>query len=201
MYIRIIIQIQGTIMSIKDSFFLERDKAVLVVIDVQEKLCVAMDGVVLKQVVKNIGILLESAAELNFPVMVTEQYAKGLGSTLPELKERSAAASCYEKMTFSCCGSAEFVDALKSTGRTQVIITGMETHVCVLQTVIELREAGFAVHIVKDAVMSRNKQNWQTAIEAMTLAGAIPTCTESALFQLLKEAGTDQFKKLSKLVR
>jgi nicotinamidase-related amidase len=188
-------------MSIKESFFLERDKAVLVVIDVQEKLCVAMDGVVLKQVVKNIGILLESAAELNIPVMVTEQYVKGLGATLPELKEKVSSASYYEKMTFSCCGSAEFVVALKSTGRTQVIITGMETHVCVLQTVIELRDAGLDVHVVKDAVMSRSKQNWQTAVQAMTLAGAIPTCTESALFQLLKVAGTDAFKKLSKLVR
>jgi nicotinamidase-related amidase len=104
-------------------------------------------------------------------------------------------------MTFSCCGSTDFVDALKASGRTQVIITGMETHVCVLQTVIELREAGFTVHIVKDAVMSRSKQNWHTAITAMTLAGAIPTSTESALFQLLKVAGTDEFKKLSKLVR
>ncbi len=188
-------------MSIKDSFFLERDKAVLVVIDVQEKLCVAMDEKVLKKLVKNIGILIESAVELSMPVLVTEQYVKGLGMTLPELKEKAVSASCYEKMTFSCCGSAEFVDALKSTGRTQVIITGMETHVCVLQTVIELREAGLNVHVVKDAVMSRSKQNWQTAAESMTFAGAIPTCTESVLFQLLRVAGTDEFKKLSKLVR
>jgi nicotinamidase-related amidase len=188
-------------MSIKDKFFLERDKSVLVVIDVQEKLCVAMDDAVLKKLVKNIGILLESAAELNIPILVTEQYVKGLGPTLPELKEKAKTAHCYEKMAFSCCGSFEFIDALKATGRTQIIITGMETHVCVLQTVIELREAGMDVHIVKDAVMSRNKQNWHTAIQAMTLAGAIPTCTESVLFQLLKVAGTDEFKKLSKLVR
>lgn len=188
-------------MSIKDSFFLERDRAVLVVIDVQEKLCVAMDEAVLKQLVKNIGVLLESASELNIPVLVTEQYVKGLGPTVPELKERAADAPCFEKMSFSCCGSAEFVDAIKATGRSQVIIAGMETHVCVLQTVIELREAGLDVHIVKDAVMSRSKQNWRTAVQAMTLAGAIPTCTESALFQLLKVAGTDEFKKLSKLVR
>jgi len=188
-------------MSVKDRFFLERDKAVLVVIDVQEKLCVAMDDKVLSQLTKNIGILLESAAVLNVPVLVTEQYVKGLGATLPELKEKAAAAPCYEKMAFSCCGSAEFVEKLKATGRTQVIITGMETHVCVLQTVVELRDAGYEVHVVKDAVMSRSKQNWQTAIEAMTLTGAVPTCTESALFQLLKVAGSDEFKKLSKLVR
>jgi nicotinamidase-related amidase len=104
-------------------------------------------------------------------------------------------------MAFSCCGSVEFIDKLKALGRTQVVITGMETHVCVLQTVIELREAGFDVHLVKDAVMSRSKQNWQTAIEAMALTGAVPTSTESVLFQLLRVAGTDEFKKLSKLVR
>ncbi len=188
-------------MSVKDRFFLERDKAVLVVIDVQEKLCVAMDDKVLRRLTQNIGILLESAAELNVPVLVTEQYVKGLGATLPELKEKAAAAPCYEKMAFSCCGSSEFVDKLKATGRTQVIITGMEAHVCVLQTVIELRDAGFEVHVVKDAVMSRSKHNWQTAVEFMTLTGAVPTCTESVLFQLLKVAGTEEFKKLSKLVR
>jgi nicotinamidase-related amidase len=188
-------------MSVFNTFFLDRDKTALVVIDVQEKLCVAMDDDVLKKLVKNIGILLESAAVLDIPVLVTEQYVKGLGATLTELKEKAAAAPCFEKMAFSSCGSSEFVEALKSTGRTQIIVTGMETHVCVLQTVIELREAGYDVHLVKDAVMSRSKQNWQTALQAMTLAGAIPTCTESVVFQLLKVAGTDEFKKLSKLVR
>lgn len=188
-------------MSLKDRFFLDRDKAVLVVIDVQEKLCLAMDHKVLHRLTKNIGILLESAAELKVPVLITEQYVKGLGATLPELKEKGGDAPCYEKMAFSCCGSSEFVEKLKSLGRTQVIVTGMETHVCVLQTVIELRDAGLEVHLVKDAVMSRSKQNWQTAVEAMTLSGAIPTCTESVVFQLLEVAGTDEFKKLSKLVR
>lgn len=188
-------------MSVKDRFFLDRDKAVLVVIDVQEKLCLAMDHKVLHKLTKNIGILLESAGELGVPVLVTEQYVKGLGATLAELKEKAADAPCYEKMAFSSCGSAEFVEKLRSTGRTQVIVTGMETHVCVLQTVIELRDAGFEVHLVKDAVMSRDKRNWQTAVEAMTLTGAVPTCTEAVLFQLLKVAGTDEFKKLSKLVR
>lgn len=188
-------------MSVKERFFLERDKAVLVVIDVQEKLCVAMDEKVLRGVTKNIGILLEAANELKVPVLVTEQYVKGLGATLSVLQEKASGAPCYEKMTFSSCGSAEFVAKLKETGRTQIVVTGMETHVCVLQTVIELRDAGFEVHLVKDAVMSRSKQNWQTANEAMTLTGAVPTCTESVLFQLLKVAGTDEFKKLSKLVR
>ena len=188
-------------MSIQNKFMLEPEKAVLLVIDVQEKLCAAMDQDVLRQLAKNIGTLLESANELAIPVVFTEQYVKGLGSTLPELKSRVPAASCYEKLTFSCCGNEAFVDLLEESGRTQVIVTGMETHVCVLQTVIELLADGFDVHIVKDAVMSRSSDNKQTAIEAMVLAGAVPASTESVVFQLLKIAGTESFKKLSKLVK
>lgn len=188
-------------MSVKDRFFLESDKAVLVVIDVQEKLCQAMDQKVLGKLTRNIGILLESAHELNVPVLITEQYVKGLGATLPELKEKAVDSPCFEKMAFSSCGSDGFMEKLRETGRTQVIITGMETHVCVLQTVIELRDAGFEVHMVKDAVMSRCKRNWQTAMDTMILTGAVPTCTEAVMFQLLRVAGTDAFKKLSKLVR
>ena len=187
-------------MGIKDRFFLDANDSVLVVIDVQEKLCRAMDEKVLKHLVKNAGILMESAAELNIPTLVTEQYVKGLGETLPELKERSASAA-FEKMTFSCCGDAAFIDKMKSLGKKQVIIAGMECHVCVLQTVIELLDAGFIVHLVRDAVMSRRKDNWFVGLEAARDAGAVITSTEAALFQLLKVAGTEEFKKLSKLVR
>lgn len=188
-------------MTLKQTYFLDRNDAVLVLIDIQEKLCAAMDGTVLNQLTKQVGILLQTAEELDLPVLITEQYVKGLGETLPSLRQQAEKAHRYEKMSFSCCGSSEFVEHLKCSGRQQVIITGMETHVCVLQTVIELLDAGFKVHIVKDAVMSRNKRNWETALEAMTQAGAVPTCTESVLFQLLKVAGTESFKKLSKLVR
>ena len=138
---------------------------------------------------------------MNIPVAFTEQYVKGLGATLSCLKEKAPGAGYYEKMTFSCCGNEDFVKQLKNSGRNQIVIVGMETHVCVLQTVIELRAAGFEVHLVKDAVMSRCSDNRQTAIEAMVLAGAVPTCTESVVFQLLKIAGSEAFKKLSKLVR
>jgi nicotinamidase-related amidase len=156
---------------------------------------------VLRQLTRNTGILLESAQELAVPVIFTEQYVKGLGSTLSELRQRAPAANCYEKLTFSCCGNEAFINQLKQSGRTQIIVTGMETHVCVLQTVIELLAEGFNVHVVKDAVMSRSSDNKQTAMEAMMLAGAVPTCTEAVVFQLLKIAGTDSFKKLSKLVK
>lgn len=188
-------------MSIRNKFQLEPARAVLVVIDVQEKLCAAMDQDALRQLTRNIGILLESANELAVPVMFAEQYPKGLGATLAELKEKAPAAPRHEKMTFSCCASESFIEQLQKSGRTQVIISGMETHVCVLQTVIDLLGDGFDVHVVKDAVMSRNSNNKQTALEAMVLAGAVPTCTETVVFQLLKIAGTDLFKRFSKLVK
>lgn len=188
-------------MSVKNKFLLEPTRAVLIVIDVQERLCAAMDANILAQLTRNAGILLESANELAVPVIFTEQYVKGLGPTLAVLKEKAPAAACHEKMSFSCCGNEDFLQQLKNSGRKQIIITGMETHVCVQQTVIELLHEGFNVHVVKDAVMSRNSDNRQTAIEAMVLAGAVPTSTESVVFQLLKVAGTDTFKKLSKLVK
>ena len=187
-------------MGIKEKFFLEAGNSVLVVIDIQEKLCHAMDEKVLKHLVRNTGILMDTAAELQIPTLVTEQYVKGLGETVAELKGRSAAAA-FEKMTFSCCGDAAFIEKMKSFGRKQVIIAGMECHVCVLQTVIELLDAGFCVHLVRDAVMSRRKENWLVGLDAARDAGAVITSTEAALFQLLKVAGTDEFKKLSKLVR
>lgn len=187
-------------MGIKEKFFLESGNSVLVVIDIQEKLCPAMDEKVLKHLVKNAGILLDAAAELDIPVVGTEQYVKGLGELLPELKNRIGTPA-LEKMTFSCCGDPAFVEKMKALGKRQVIIVGMECHVCVLQTVIELLDAGFIVHLVRDAVMSRRKENWLVGLETARDAGAVITSTEAALFQLLKVAGTDEFKKLSKLVR
>lgn len=186
---------------IRQKFFLDAADSVLVVIDIQERLCKAMDEQTLARLTANTGILLEAAAELQVPVLATEQYVRGLGETLPELKEKMAAAPRLEKMSFSCCGCTDFVEQLRATGRHQVVVTGMETHVCVLQTVIELLDAGYVVHLVQDAVMSRSEQNRQAALAMMQQAGALISCTESVLFQWLKVAGTDAFRKLSKLVK
>ncbi len=187
-------------MAIKEKFLLDKSNAVLVVIDVQEKLCKAMNEKVLERLVSNTSILQQAAQEMGMPILATEQYVKGLGETLPALKERLAEAS-IEKMTFGCCGEETFPDRLKALGKKQVIVTGMETHVCVLQTVLELLDAGYMVHVVRDAVMSRHKENWLVGVETARDAGAVITSTEAALFQLLKVAGTEEFKKLSKLVR
>ncbi|MCM2359234.1 MAG: hydrolase [Geobacteraceae bacterium] len=187
-------------MGIKDKYFLQREQAVLVVIDVQERLCRAMDDRVLERLAGNIGVLQETARELGIPVVATEQYVKGLGETLPAIREKLAEPA-LEKMTFSCCGDNAFLDSLKGLNRRQVIVTGMETHVCVLQTVLELLDAGYTVHLVRDAVMSRRKDNWFVGLETATAAGAVVTSTETAMFQLLRVAGTDEFRRLSKLVR
>ncbi len=188
-------------MEIKNRFFLNKEDALLVVIDVQDKLVAAMDQKELEQLLKNSEILLETATELEIPILITEQYKKGLGDTLQNLKDKAIGASYYEKLEFSCCGNQDFVSKIKNSARKQIIITGMETHVCVLQTVIELLDEGYSVHIVNDALLSRSSKNKETAISAMVSAGAVPTSTESVLFQLLKVAGTDSFKKLSKLVK
>ena len=187
-------------MTLMERFFLDRGTAQLVVVDVQEKLCKAMDHKVLEKLTSNISILMEAAAELGLPVVATEQYVKGLGETLPQLKEKLTAPA-LEKMTFSCCGGEGFMETLAASGRRQVILVGMESHVCVLQTALELLANGYVVHLVTDAVMSRRKDNWRSALQTMTQAGAVLTTTESALFQLLRVAGTEEFKKLSKLVR
>lgn len=187
-------------MGVREKFMLNRDEAVLVVIDVQERLCKAMDDKVLERLCTNVGILQETARELGLPMLGTEQYVKGLGETLAPLRERLTTPA-IEKMTFSCCGETPFPEQLKALERRQVIVTGMETHVCVLQTVLELLDAGYTVHLVKDAVMSRRKENWQVGLDMAAAAGAVITSTEAALFQLLRVAGTEEFKKLSKLVR
>ncbi len=188
-------------MTIKNRFVLDATQAVLVVVDVQERLSAAMEPQALAQMTRNIGVLLEGAQELTIPVLFTEQYVKGLGPTLTELKERAPDAPRYEKLSFSCCGNESFNRELKQSGRSQVILCGMECHVCVLQTGLDLLAAGYAVHLVKDAVISRSGDNKQTGIEAMVLAGAVPSSTETAVFQLLKVAGTESFRKLSKLVK
>lgn len=187
-------------MTLMERFFLNRDDAQLVVVDVQEKLCRAMDEKVLAKLTNNVSILLDAAAELGMPALATEQYVKGLGETVPSLKDKLCSPA-LEKMTFSCCGGEGFLETLAKNDRRQVILTGMETHVCVLQTALELLSNGYVVHLVCDAVMSRKKENWKIALKTLTAAGVVLTSTEAVLFQLLKVAGTEEFKKLSKLVR
>jgi nicotinamidase-related amidase len=132
---------------------------------------------------------------------VTEQYPKGLGPTVTEIKDSLQPYAPIEKITFSCCGEKSFLDAASGTGKNQIILVGMETHVCVLQTCIDLLQAGHVVHVVSDAVCSRSFENYRTALEYMRDAGAVITCTETVLFQLLERAGSDEFRAISKRIK
>ncbi|MDD5471911.1 MAG: hydrolase [Sideroxydans sp.] len=184
-----------------DRFRLQAEHSLLLVVDVQERLSAAMDQDGLQRAVKHIGILLESAHALSVSVIVTEQYVKGLGPTVAAVKEKTGNATFFEKISFSCCGNADLMAQLRQSGRTQIVVCGMETHVCVQQTVLDLLQEGYVVHVVKDAVMSRAPANRDTALEAMTLAGAVPTSTETAVFQWLRVAGTEVFRQVSKQVK
>jgi len=182
-----------------DKFVLAREDTLLIIVDIQERLAVAMAE--REKVIANTSHLIEAARLLNFPLLVTEQYPKGLGPTVQELKEALLLSPAIEKITFSCCGETFFMEAVRETEKRQIILVGMETHVCVLQTCIGLLQAGYDVHVVADAVCSRSDFNYRTALEYMRDAGAVITCTETVLFQLLVKAGTEEFKAISKRIK
>lgn len=182
-----------------DKFILDKDNAVLVIVDIQERLANVMDKK--KNVVDNCLHLIEISKLLNIPVILTEQYPKGLGPTVSEIKEALPAYEPLEKITFDCCKDPAFLEKTKSLKRNTIILVGMETHVCVLQTCLSLLKNGYILHLVKDAVCSRTEDNFSSGIEMMRDAGAVITCTETVLFQLLEKAGTEEFKTISKRIK
>lgn len=182
-----------------NKFMLDKDNALLVVVDIQEKLAVVMKK--RKKVEKNTSILIKAAEIMDIPVIVTEQYPKGLGPTTDHVKEALSKPEPIEKIDFSCCGEDAFVKAVKDSGKTQIILCGMETHVCVWQTCLGLLDSGYIVHLAGDAVCSRSKDNYLAGVGLMRDAGAVISSTETVCFQLLERAGTDEFKKVSKLVK
>lgn len=182
-----------------DRFLLDKDNTALVIIDIQDRLAVVMK--VRDEVIKNCLHLIELSKMLNIPIVLTEQYPKGLGSTVSEIKEQLPAYQPVEKLTFNCCEEPNFLSEIKKLNKKTIILTGMETHICVLQTCIGLLKERYNVHLVRDAVCSRTKENWKTGIEFMRDSGAVVTCTETVLFQLLKVAGTEEFKAISKRIK
>jgi len=182
-----------------DKFFLSCDQAVIVIVDVQERLANAMQA--RDQVVGNCLHLVELAKLHDIPIIVTEQYPKGLGPTVEPLRNALPSYEPVEKLSFSCCGQTDFISRVGKVGRNTVLLAGMETHVCVLQTCLDLLKQGINVHLVNDAVCSRTKENSETGIELMRDAGAVVTCTETVLFQILKMAGSEEFKAISKRIK
>jgi len=181
-------------------FKLDAEKAVLVVIDIQERLVTAMPQDVYQRMRETVAMLINGAGLLGIPVVTTEQYPQGIGHTVPQLAE-ACKGTVVEKVSFGCCGEPNFMAALKKLGRTQVILTGMETHVCVYQTVIGLLEDGYHVHLVRDAICSRGKTDFQAGVAMASQAGAVVTTAETVLFQMMQKSTHAQFRAVSKLIK
>jgi len=178
---------------------LRREDTVVVVIDFQEKLTprIAGLGPLLEQAVR----LIRFARELELPVLVTEQYPRGLGPTIPEVAEALGKTAPMAKTAFGCLGDGAFAEALAGTGRRQLLITGVETHVCVMQTALQALEQGYEVFVAQDAVGSRSPTETVAGLARMTRAGAEPVTVEMALFELLREAGTPEFRRVLPLLK
>jgi nicotinamidase-related amidase len=175
---------------------LSRDRAALLVVDVQERLAPAMPEAALAQVIRNTSVLIETAKRFALPIVVSQQYPKGLGQTIePLAKLLPEDAIRFDKADFS---AAHLLPAL---GRDQWIVTGMETHICVYQTARGLVDRGWHAHVAIDACASRTKLNWKIGRDLMTTAGAVVTSTETVVFDLLGCAGTEDFKALSRLIK
>jgi nicotinamidase-related amidase len=174
------------------------EETVLLIIDLQEKLMKAMKDK--DRVYKNTSLLLETAKQFDIPVIVTEQYPRGLGPTVAEVTEKLPEHTCVEKTSFSAC-TPDFNQVLSQTKRRSIIIAGSETHICVFQTARDLVEDGFQVYVPRDAVCSRTDENYENGLELMKLAGAVITNTETIIFDLLKQAGTPPFKAISPLLK
>lgn len=181
-----------------DRYTLNAEDALLLIIDIQERLAGAMGRQ--SEVEDNTGVLIAAADALGIPVVITEQYPKGLGPTVKVLADKADSAAVFEKITFSGC-TEQVLDALKSSGRRKIIIVGMETHVCVFQTVRDLLAHGYQVFVAADAVCSRTDSNRELGLSLMKEMGAVLVGTELILFDLLKQAGTAAFKELSPLIR
>ncbi|MEO8553341.1 MAG: isochorismatase family protein [Kofleriaceae bacterium] len=183
---------------------LSRSRAALLVVDIQERLVPAMPAQALAQVIKNTSILIQAARTLALPIVVSEQYPKGLGATIAPIEDALAGAENlhrFAKLEFSAEGTAGFDELAPKLVRDQWIVCGMETHVCVYQTLRGLVTRGYQAHVVADAVSSRTQANWKIGLGLAERCGAIVTSTEVCVFDLLERAGSDEFKLLSKAIR
>jgi len=181
-----------------DKYILSEEETVFMIVDIQERIVPAMHNG--QSVIHNTNIILTLCQKLEIPIIVTEQYPKGLGKTVAEVRDNLGEVAVYEKITYT--GFTDDVAAsLRELGKKKVIIVGMETHVCVLQTTRDLLANGYQVFVVGDGVCSRTKENNQNGLSQMSAIGAVVTNTETVVFDILKQAGTPLFKEMSKLIK
>jgi nicotinamidase-related amidase len=175
---------------------LQAEQCVFIAIDIQEKLLPPIFQK--EQMVKNSQLLIRLAGILKIPVVLSTQYAKGLGGTVPEIAALVPGMEPIDKQMFSCFASDVFCSLLKRQPgqRTTLLLCGMESHICVMQTALGALREGYLVHIASDAVSSRTEWNWKIGLERMRAAGAIISCTEMMLYELLRSSGTPAFKEL-----
>jgi nicotinamidase-related amidase len=181
---------------------LEVDNALLVVVDVQERFRGHIERY--EELIARATTLVRGVEKLGLPVVITEQYPQGLGPTVAEIKNiegRQKAPLYFEKSHFSAAAGADFSDCLQKSGRKQIIVCGIETHVCVSQTVHDLLERGYQTHVVVDAVASRNTVDKEVGLAKMFASGSLPATVEMVLFELLVRSGTADFKQVQSLVK
>ena len=178
---------------------LKPEKTVLTIVDVQGKLAQMMSG---KQALfENLQKIIKGIQALEIPILWVEQNPEGLGSTIPEVAELLAGINPISKLSFSCCKNERFIQALKAANCNQILIVGIEAHICVYQTAMDLVKLGHEVEVVTDAVSSRTVENKNVALQKMSRAGVSLTSTEMALFELLEVAEGEQFKEILKIVK
>jgi nicotinamidase-related amidase len=175
---------------------LEADRCTLIVVDIQEKLLPPIFQK--EQLVKNSQLLIRLAGILKLPALMTTQYAKGLGNTVPEISSLLTETQAIDKQMFSCFGSDVFCSLLKRLpgNRNTVLLCGIESHICVTQTALGALREGYIVHIASDAVSSRTEWNWKIGLERMRAAGAVISSTEMIIYELLRSSGAPAFKEL-----
>jgi nicotinamidase-related amidase len=179
----------------------DAEDSVFVIVDVQQRLAAAMPQGVKDRVVEQLKTLIIAAKTLSIPIVVTEQYPKGLGSTEAVLQDYLPPdATIIEKTSFSCVKTPAFFSTIEKSGRKKILLTGMETHICVLQTALDFQQHGYQVFVVEDAVSSRSKANQYNALQRLRNAGIIVTTVESVVFEWLADAKHPQFKTLAQLI-
>jgi len=181
------------------SIRLKRAGSGLIVVDIQERLLPAIFEK--ERVTQNAARLAKGAAILGIPAFATEQYRKGLGATVAEVAAAIAQFAPMEKLAFSACGAPAFMAALREKEISSALLCGIEAHVCVTQTCLDLLEQGIGVFVAADAVSSRTPENWRLGLDRMRQAGAVIVSTEMALFEWLGQAGTEEFRQILPLVR
>jgi len=179
---------------------LDRTRAVLVVVDFQDKV-MPRDAATVEQIVGNTIRFVEAARKMGLPILVTEQNPEKLGTTTERLARVIEDLPRISKMEFSCLGNADFRAALEKTGRRQLILTGVEAHVCILQTALEAIESGYEAFVVTDAVASLSPASAEAGFRRMAQNGVQLVTTQMALFELLRAAGTDLFRELRDLLK